>query len=255
MQPDIDQVKKYLKDNSRDIAGILLCNTFGVPNNNIDEWESLAKEFKLPLLIDSAAGFGATYINGDKMGSRGDCEVFSFHATKPFGIGEGGAIVSRNEKLIEEFNQMKSFAFNQNKTAEFLGLNAKVDEITSAFGVRALEVYDERLVKRRNVQAEYHKKLAEKLVKFLPNEELSPVSYVTIMVDGNRDEMMRRFTENSIIVNKYYNPPVHLHPFFSDCEKVSELKNTDYIYSHVISLPVHDDLDSATIDRITSLVY
>jgi len=255
MQPDITQVDEYLRGNSEDVAGILLCNTFGVPNNNIEDWENLAQEYKLPLLIDSAAGFGATYLNGDRMGSRGDCEIFSFHATKPFGIGEGGAIVSKNVKLIEEFNKMKNFSFGHEKTAEFLGLNAKVDEITSAFGVRALEVFDARLVKRRNVLAEYRKKLDGKSVKFLPNEELSAVSYMTIMVDGNRDEIMSRFAENNIVVNKYYNPPIHLHPFFSDCEKISELKNTDYIYSNVISLPVHDDLDSASIDRITSLVY
>src|SRR5947199_10782718 len=49
---------------------------------------------KVPLLVDSAAGFGATSDDGSLLGHQGDAEVFSFHATKPFAVGEGGLVTT-----------------------------------------------------------------------------------------------------------------------------------------------------------------
>jgi len=98
-QPNIEQAEQILTE-SDDIAGILLCNVFGVGNTNITEWEKLASKFAKPLIIDSAAGFGSKYFDEEKVGTRGDCEIFSMHATKPFAIGEGGLVVSKNEKLL-----------------------------------------------------------------------------------------------------------------------------------------------------------
>ncbi|HEX5797578.1 MAG TPA: aminotransferase class I/II-fold pyridoxal phosphate-dependent enzyme, partial [Candidatus Saccharimonadales bacterium] len=85
-QPNLDQAQRYLQENQDQVAGILFCNIFGVGAPEIDRWENLAQEFGVPLIIDSAAGFGSEYEDGNKLGGKGDCEVFSFHVTKPFGV-------------------------------------------------------------------------------------------------------------------------------------------------------------------------
>lgn len=253
-QMDIKPVQKYLENNHRKIAGILLCNVFGAPVENIQDWESLAKKYNLPLIIDSAAGLGSEYLSGEKMGSRGDCEVFSFHATKPFGIGEGGAITSKNEKLIKEFNQMKNFGFGPGRSSEILGLNAKVPEITCAIGVRVLEKFDERLKIRRDTLEKYKKLLEGTKVKFLKNDHLSTIAFVCIQVDGERDKILSKFANELIEVNKYYYPAVHMHSLFSKYENISGLRNTDLLSSTIISLPMHEDLGDEELKRIVSVI-
>jgi dTDP-4-amino-4,6-dideoxygalactose transaminase len=253
-QMDIVSVEKYLEKNHLKVAGVLLCNVFGAPVENIEEWEALAKKYDLPLIIDSAAGMGSEYPNGEKMGCRGDCEIFSFHATKPFGIGEGGAIVSKNDKLINDFNQMKNFGFGPGRSSEMLGLNAKVPEITCAIGVRVLEKFAERLVVRRNILKKYKEMLKGKPVRFLQNDNLSTIAFVCIQVDGERDKMLSEFADKQIEVKKYYYPPVHMHSLFSKYDSISSLSNTDYISSTIISLPMHEDLNDDDITRIVTVI-
>ena len=67
----------------KQVVGVLFCNTFGVGDPNIGAWQTLCKKENLPLIIDSAAGFGSLYSDGSYIGAQGDCEIFSFHATKP----------------------------------------------------------------------------------------------------------------------------------------------------------------------------
>ena len=70
----------------------------GPPPSCARRWRSACTDASVPLLIDSAAGFGAIDETGRPLGSQGDTEVFSFHATKPFAIGEGGAVVDSDPR-------------------------------------------------------------------------------------------------------------------------------------------------------------
>ena len=93
-QPSAPSARAVLECSRDRVAGILLVNVFGVGNPNVGAWEDLAAECDLPIVLDSAAGFGSAYADGERVGGRGACEIFSFHATKPFAVGEGGALVS-----------------------------------------------------------------------------------------------------------------------------------------------------------------
>ncbi len=93
-QPSAPSARAVLECSRDRVAGILLANVFGVGNPQVGAWEDLAAQWDLPIVIDSAAGFGSAYADGERLGGRGACEIFSFHATKPFAIGEGGALVS-----------------------------------------------------------------------------------------------------------------------------------------------------------------
>jgi dTDP-4-amino-4,6-dideoxygalactose transaminase len=253
-QMDIVEAENYIKNNVDDLAGVIVCNTFGTPNNGMEAWESLCKKYELPLIVDSAAGMGSVYKNGEKIGGMGDCEVFSFHATKPFGIGEGGAITSKNEKLINDFEIMKNFSFGSERTVEFLGLNAKVPEITCAIGIRVLKKFDQRLKKRRELLGIYKELLMPKGVIFHENDELSTVAYVSILVNENRDELLKKYAETEIVVRNYYNPPLHKHAFFKDFEKASDLKKTEALCSKIVSLPMYEELTREDIERICSII-
>jgi dTDP-4-amino-4,6-dideoxygalactose transaminase len=79
-----------------ELATVLACSAFGTaPEPAVrSAWAEVCHNAGLPLLVDSAAGFGSTDSAGQPLGLQGDAEVFSFHATKPLAAGEGGAVVT-----------------------------------------------------------------------------------------------------------------------------------------------------------------
>ena len=147
-QPSAPSARAVLERSRDRVAGILLTNTFGVGNPQIGTWEDLAAELELPIVLDSAAGFGSMYADGERVGGRGACEIFSFHATKPFAVGEGGALVSRDPRLVEQANHFQNFGFAASRASREstqLGMNGKLQEINAAIGLRQLVGLDRRL--------------------------------------------------------------------------------------------------------------
>ena len=115
--PHLGDAERFLKANADVTAGILLTNSFGVANDEIEAWELLADKYGLALVIDSAAGFGSEYSSAERLGARGTSEVFSFHATKTMAVGEGGAITAHDPELIKRFDRIKNFGFDAARNA------------------------------------------------------------------------------------------------------------------------------------------
>jgi len=249
-QADLGQARKYLNSNSEDVAGIVACNTFGVPNQAVGAWEELARDHELPLIIDSAAGFGSDYKDGTKIGTRGDCEIFSFHATKPFAIGEGGAITSRDEEFILAMDRMKNFSFNGNRESDFIGLNAKLPEIPCAIGTRIFDNFEKRLTIRRSILSKYKERLKSESVTFQQDDDLSTVPFLSVLLPEGQKEITGSLLERGIEVRNYYNPPLHKHPLYLRFETVSDMANTELICGRIISLPMYEDLSDTDLDMI-----
>ena len=94
------------------------------PNGNYRSWP------------DSAAGFNSAYADGERVGGRGVCEIFSFDATKPFAVGEGGALASRNPRLVEQTHDFQDFGFAGSDECTQLEMNGRLQEISAAIGLR-----------------------------------------------------------------------------------------------------------------------
>ena len=252
MQPDINQAKQYLKDNARSVAGILICNTFGVGNPEIGDWEELAKKYKLPLIIDSAAGLGSEYSQGERIGRRGDCEIFSFHATKPFGIGEGGAITSKDEELISAMRNLTNFGFNQNREIESIGTNAKLNEISAAIGCRQMLTFPKRLKNRQDTLMKYKKYLKGTGYSFQVNDELSSVPFASIVAvdEISSKEARDKLIQAGVEVRNYYAPLHKEKMLVKYCDTPYDLTNTESFATKIMSVPVHDNMNAKDVDLI-----
>ena len=254
LQMDINGFDSMPNDIKNKIAGILFCNTFGVGDPGIDRWVEVSKDYKIPLMVDSAAGFGSRYEDGTYLGARGDCEIFSFHATKPFAIGEGGAVVSKNKKLIDKLYAIQNFGFNNNRDSTELGFNGKLQEINAAIGLLQLKDFRNRLSVRQNTVREYKKSLEPKGYKFQDNIENSSACFVNIICKSSVDKnnVLINLTNGGIQARDYYNPVVHKQDYFRHTPTPIKLKQTDDVASKIISLPVHDNMSIEIIERITS---
>ncbi len=85
------------------------------------------------------------------LGGLGECEVFSFHATKFFNTFEGGAIVTANGVLAEKMRLMRNFGFAGYDNVIYSGTNGKMTEMAAAMGLTNLEDLDSFVaINRRN---------------------------------------------------------------------------------------------------------
>lgn len=256
LQPDVACARDYIDAHKASVVGLLFCNVFGTGAPNIGEWEQLASEATLPLIIDSAAGFGSRYADGKPIGARGDCEVFSFHATKPFAIGEGGAIASQRKDLIERVYELSNFGFSKDKTAHEVGLNAKLQELNCAIGLRQLAKLDHTIDARHVLLSEYKKLLTPKGYHFQANDQNSSVAFVSVVSpdEDAADLFYEALIKDNVEARRYYSP--HLYDHVAIQKESSVAKNlvvTDSVCSRIISLPVHKKIDASIIARICKL--
>lgn len=252
-QPSATSAARYLAEHHTELGGILLTATFGVANRDIGDWEELAARYELPLVIDSAAGFGSTYESGERLGARGLCEVFSLHATKTLAVGEGGVLTSRNPELISRFDRLKNFGLDGDAGAIEPGTNAKMTELSAAIGLRQLESLPRRLALRRTALRRYIDGLTPLGIGFQPGADRSALPFVSALLPtaAKRDAARNSLAAIGVETRAYYNPVSHRHPLFAGCDSCSGTSATDDLAGRILSLPVADDLAPGVIDRIT----
>jgi dTDP-4-amino-4,6-dideoxygalactose transaminase len=258
-QPSAPSARAVLECSRDRVAGFLLANVFGVGNPQVSAWEDLAAEWDLPIVLDSAAGFGSAYADGERLGGRGACEIFSFHATKLLGIGEGGALVSRDPRLVEQAHKFQNFGYAGSQDCTQLGMNGKMQEICAAMGLRQLAGLDGRLASRRNVFDRYRAELTCVGLQFQPNADRSSLCFASACCKSadHKAAVLASLHQDAIRAHDYYNPPQHLQPYFvanPELVRSADLTVTEDICSRIVSLPVHDYMAPDDVARVIAAV-
>ncbi len=151
-QLDEHALERALERHGRRVAAVLATSTFGTPAPAATRarWAAACDAAAVPLVVDSAAAFGATFEDGAWLGTQGAAEVFSFHATKPFATGEGGLVTTRSPELRDRMARLVNFGFDGSRTVvEGMGMNAKLSELQCAMSLAALDGFDTVLESRR----------------------------------------------------------------------------------------------------------
>lgn len=225
--------------------------------------EEIAAKRNLRVMYDASHGFGCSQ-EGRMLGSFGECEVFSFHATKFLNCFEGGAVVTNNEELAKKMMLMRNFGFQGFDKVIYLGVNGKMSEVHAAMGLTNLEAIDEIIaVNRRNYEA-YRNGLADlpgiSMTIYDPAER-NNYQYVVIEVDPDvcchtRDEIVEALHSENIIARKYFWPGCHkMEPYCSiQPEAGSLLPQTERIAARVIVLPTGQTVDEETVARVCRII-
>ena len=225
--------------------------------------EAIAAKRNLKVMYDASHGFGCTE-GGRMLGTFGECEVFSFHATKFLNCFEGGAVVTNNDELAEKMRLMRNFGFVDFDKVVYLGVNGKMSEIHAAMGLTNLEAMEEIIaVNRRNYEA-YKAGLADvpgiSVIDYDPAER-NNYQYVVIEVDPevcprNRDEIVEALHAENIIARKYFWPGCHkMEPYRSLQPNAGLLlPETERIAARVIVLPTGQTVCKLTVERICEII-
>ena len=116
--------------------------------------QEIADKYGLKVIYDAAHAFGVK-VNGESILNAGDMSTLSFHATKVFNTIEGGAMVMHDEKTKKRIDDLKNFGIHDEVTVVGPGINSKMDEMRSAYGLLNLRQVDAAIEARHQVAIKY----------------------------------------------------------------------------------------------------
>lgn len=115
------------------ISAVLLVASFGAPLD-LQEWDEFTRRSGIPVVVDAAGGFDAYRAQGSEWEIEAPV-VISLHATKVFGVGEGAAVIVKDQSLAQRIARFGNFGFQAPRVAELAGTNAKMNEYSAAIGL------------------------------------------------------------------------------------------------------------------------
>jgi len=125
---------------------------------DVDAIQGIADKYGLKVIYDAAHAFGVE-VDGESVLNAGDLSTLSFHATKVYNTIEGGAMVMQDEKMKQRLDYLKNFGFAGETEVVAPGINSKMDEIRSAYGLLNLRQVDSAIEARRKAAVRYRENL------------------------------------------------------------------------------------------------
>ena len=224
----------------------------------------IAKKYDLYVIEDNAQALGADYIfsNGkkQKLGTIGHIGCTSFFPSKNLGCyGDGGAIFTNDDILAEKIRMICNHGMKERYHHKVLGVNSRLDTIQAAILNVKLNHLDEYCKSRYEAAQRYSyafKDLEEIITPTESNYSTHVYHQYTIKVlNGKRDALRDYLQENDIPAMIYYPIPLHKQEaFLQIAHQSGEMKNSDKLSDEVLSLPMHTELDAASIAYIISKV-
>jgi dTDP-4-amino-4,6-dideoxygalactose transaminase len=244
---DLVQLEQTLRQ--RRVGAILHVRTLGLCHP-LDDLERLARAAEVPLIVDAAASLGGREERGACVGGSGDAEVFSMHATKVFGVGEGGAVFVR-KPLAERLRATINFGLAEG-VPRTLGFNGKLSEVHAAIGLAVLQRMDAFLARRAEIAERYRTELiATAGLEHAPDAGRPPWQTYPVALAGDTESAVGRLVAAGVGVRRYYAPALHrTTPFAADVS----LPTTDDLAARMICLPVYSDMSDPELDEIIEIV-
>ena len=231
---------------------IMPVTTFGC-RQPAGEWDQFSSETGLPVVIDAAGAFG----NQD-IGER-TAVVFSFHATKALGIGEGGLVAARNQGWVERVRRLTNFGIDLSSgMSTAAGTNAKMSEYHAAVGLAALDRWPERKMNRQRLGAAYGRALLAHCPRIRLQSRPQDGSYTIMQLllpDGvMASAVAAALRVRGIETRSWYQPLLDGHPAFSGCLVDRDIPVARTLAPRMLGVPFHLELDDGQIAYIcTSL--
>jgi dTDP-4-amino-4,6-dideoxygalactose transaminase len=242
-------------------TGIIGVHLWGRPAP-VDELKAIAEKHSLRLMFDASHGFGCTR-GATPLGNFGECEVFSFHATKFFNTFEGGAVVTNDDDLAEKMRLMRNFGFSGYDNVIYPGTNGKMTEISAAMGLTNLESLDAFVALNRAHYNQYREAIASiPGLGMLAYDESERNNYQYVVLDVSpqfpvsRDRVIEALHAEHVLARRYFWPGCHnMQPYRSFYPHAGlVLPNTDRVAAQVVVLPSGSAVESEGIHGITSVL-
>jgi dTDP-4-amino-4,6-dideoxygalactose transaminase len=254
---DPDHVAELITERTTAILGVHL---WGRPAYS-EKLQALAEKHNLRLFFDAAHAVGCSH-QGRPIGSLGDAEILSFHATKVVNSFEGGAALTNDLELAERLRRIRNFGFVGYDEVADVGVNGKMSEIAAAMGLSTLEQLDAFVETNHRNYDRYRQELADlRGVSVLPFDEREQHSrqFVVLELDPrdcplSRDDLVSILHAENVLARRYFFPGCHrLEPYRSRETSIT-LPVTDAVAARVVSLPTGSAVGLDDVAAISDIV-
>jgi dTDP-4-amino-4,6-dideoxygalactose transaminase len=206
------------------------------------------------VIYDAAHAFGVSY-KGKSILNYGDVSTCSFHATKLFHTGEGGAICCNDEVLYNTLFYLHNFGHHGPLDFYGLGINAKMSELQAAMGLAVLPYMETILKERQRVVEHYNNGLDFSKLTKLKIREHTQWNYSYYPVLFNSEDQLLKVEQalkmQQIIPRRYFYPGLNTLPYVSP----NELPISDSVYKRVMCLPLYHDLGNESIELVIQIIH
>ena len=225
--------------------------------------QEIADKYGLKVIYDAAHAFGVE-VDGESVLNAGDLSTLSFHATKVYNTIEGGAMIMHDAKTKQRIDYLKNFGFAGETQVVGPGINSKMDEMRSAYGLLNLKQVDAAIEARHQVAIKYREALKDvKGIEYwddLPGVKHN-YSYFPIFVHANdygmtRDELYFKMKELGVLGRRYFYPLISEFSTYRglDSARPENLPVAHKMANSVICLPMHHALSDEDLQRVLNCI-
>lgn len=243
-------------------TAILPVHVYGKPCD-VDAIQAIADKYGLKVIYDAAHAFGVE-VNGESILNAGDMSTLSFHATKVFNTIEGGAMIMHDAKTKQRIDYLKNFGFAGETEVVGPGINSKMDEVRSAYGLLNLKQVDAAIAARKKVAMAYRDALRNvEGITFwddMPGVKHN-YCYFPIFVDAEkygmtRDELYAKMKVSNVLGRRYFYPLISEFSTYRGLESAApeNLPKAHKMADSVICLPMHHALSDEDIQRVIDCI-
>jgi len=252
-----DEIKKVI---SKKTKAIIIVHYGGLPCD-MDELQSIADEWNIPIIEDAAHALGATY-KGKNIGEISDYTMYSFQAIKHITTGDGGMVVIKDKEQVEKAKRLRWFGIDRNAKQKGIwenditeiGYKYQMTDIAASIGLAGLEEFDNVLEKRQSLFSLYKKELSSfsdvDIVGINRNDRTHASWLFTVLVD-NRYELQRKLTEKGIESNQMHFRNDR-YSIFKDSWKDETFSNMDSVENKYLVLPLNHKMSQSDVTRVCS---
>lgn len=244
---DPEQVKKSLAGIKGVIGAVLVVAPFGMPID-IQAWDRFTAETSIPVVVDAAPGFDS--FRNVKFGKT--AVVFSMHATKVLGAGEGAIVVSKDTALIRHVHEQTNFGYYTRRIS-IPGTNSKMSEYTAAVALAALDGWDKRR-EQWVATSDYCKSVLEPLAKkhnlilWMPDDAVTTTCSVRLPTQ-DADKVISQLQVRGIKARQWWDKGCHVQPAYANYPH-NDLSVTKALGASVVSLPFYVDIPNHHLDLV-----
>ncbi|MCK4809304.1 MAG: DegT/DnrJ/EryC1/StrS family aminotransferase, partial [Candidatus Aenigmarchaeota archaeon] len=238
---------------------VLVVHLFGNPCD-MDKIKKICDKHDLILIEDACQAHGAEY-EGHKVGSIGDCGVFSFYPTKNMTTGEGGMITTSSADIDKKCRIIRDHGQDGRDNQTMLGYNYRMTDIQAAIGVEQLKKLEEFIEKRianAKMLNEGLKGVKGIITPKIQSETRHVFNQYTIRMTENfkisREELINKLKTAGIGAFVYYPKPIYKQKYYLELGYKDNLKNAENAAKEVVSIPVHPNVTKEDVELITDTI-
>ena len=240
-------------DSDADIRGILPVHIYG-NICDVESLEKLGKDAALPVIYDAAQCFGSEYL-GRSIFDYGDLAVCSFHATKVFNTGEGGAVFAHTDEQLKAIRLLRAGG-HVGDTHIRLGINAKLSEFHAAMGLCLLDKTADNIADRKTVSAMYDAILPEHGIRRPKLRHGLTYNYAYYPVIFDSEAILLRTMDalhrENIFPRRYYFPALNTLPYLP--LRGQSCPVAENVARRVLCLPLYAGLEESAVEKIAAII-